>query len=389
MNPLLAQLSHIPFPEMADALRSTADRITTDWDAAVREAMPQMRHLTVDELKDSTPAILAAIADALASDDPEQVRELVRRSPDQGRSRLLLNFDVVEVMQEDRLLRAVTVRHIEGRMGRRMDTDESAALHAAVDLMLQRSVIALVDAQKTQLRAAAEAELKFLSFLSHDLNANLNGVTLSLQVLGRQLAAAGAGFADAVETLDMAEQAILETVRGMRRLLDHERLRQAGEGPKRVAVDVRAVAARVAAAALGGAQAKGVAIVVDVPPGTVLDTDGELVGLVLQNLVGNAVKYSGRGVVRVVTGVTAGRRSVWVSDQGPGISTAQIGRIFDAFRRGEVHGQDGVGLGLAIASQGARLLGAELTVESAVGVGSTFRLTFPPEAVRASVGEVH
>ena len=75
-----------------------------------------------------------------------------------------------------------------------MDVPESAALHAAIDVMLQRSVIALVEQQKAQLRAAAETELKFLSFLSHDLNNNLNNVTLSLEVLGQELKGAG-GFA--------------------------------------------------------------------------------------------------------------------------------------------------------------------------------------------------
>src|ERR1700689_4054719 len=102
MNPLIAQLTHRPFPEVANALRLEADQITLDWDAAVRKAMPQMQHLTFDELKDSTPQILLAIADALASDDPDMISELVSRAPAQGLSRLRLNFDLVEVMQEDR-----------------------------------------------------------------------------------------------------------------------------------------------------------------------------------------------------------------------------------------------------------------------------------------------
>ena len=62
MNPLLAQLTHQPFPEVAEILRLGADQITLKWDTAVRLAMPQMRHLTFDELKDSTPQILLAIS---------------------------------------------------------------------------------------------------------------------------------------------------------------------------------------------------------------------------------------------------------------------------------------------------------------------------------------
>jgi hypothetical protein len=157
VNPLVAQLTHDRFPEVADALRSVAEDIAWDWDVAVRQAMPQMRRLTVDELRDSTPQILLAIADALASDDPGAIHDLVGYAPRQGLSRLRLNVDVVEVMQEDRLLRALIVLHVEAALGRRMDGPEAAALHADVDLMLQRSVIALVDEQKKSLRAAAES----------------------------------------------------------------------------------------------------------------------------------------------------------------------------------------------------------------------------------------
>ena len=379
MDPLAAQLNHLPFPDVAQTLRASVDRITVAWDAAVREAMPQTQRLTADELRDSTPEILLAIADALASDDPDQIRELVGRAPAQGLSRFYLDFDVVDVMQEDRLLRAIIVQHVEAGLGRRLEATESAALHAAVDLMLQRSVIALVDEQKAKLRVAAETELKFLSFLSHDMNNNLNGVGLMLDVLGGDLDRAG-GFADAAESVAMARASIDGTVTGMRRMLDHERLRNDAQPPAFSPVDLHAVAARVAAQVRGEAGPRGVSVAVEVTPGTSVGSDAELLTLVLQNLAGNAVKYSSGGTVRIGSDEAAdggGRRSVWVSDEGPGIAPAQLGRIFEAFRRGDVHGQEGVGLGLAIASQGARLLGCELTVHSTPGRGSTFRLTFP------------
>ncbi len=377
LNPLVAQLTHLPFPELAEILRSRVDAITVTWDKAVRRAMPQMQHLTLDELKDSTPVILMAIADALASDDPDEIREVVSRSPAQGQSRFRLNFDVVDVMQEDRLLRAITVQHVEAGLCRRMDAAESAALHAAIDVMLQRSVIAIVDEQKVDLRSAAETELKFVSFLAHDLNNNLNGVTLLMQVLASDLKKAG-GFADATESLELVQRTIEDTVRGMRRMLDHERLRKSGEVPMFSAVDLHAVATRVSVQSAREADAKDLTVAVDVRPGTVVESDAELIGLVFQNLVGNSLKFSRRGTVRIGCDDDGhGRRSLWVSDEGPGIAPEKMKHIFEAFKRGEVHGQRGVGLGLAIASQGARLLNAELTVESKLGVGSTFRLAFP------------
>src|SRR5580704_10055381 len=104
MNPLLAQLTHNPFPDVAEAIRSEVDQIILTWHDAIRHAMPQMQNLTFNELRESTPQILLAIADALASDDPEVIRDLVNRASAMGLSRWRLKFDVVEVMQEDRLL---------------------------------------------------------------------------------------------------------------------------------------------------------------------------------------------------------------------------------------------------------------------------------------------
>ena len=376
MNPLLAQLTHRPFPEVAEILLNEADQITHEWDAAVRKAMPQMQNLTFDELKDSTPQILLAISHALASDDPEVIRELVNRAPSQGLSRLRLNFDVVEVMQEDRLLRAITVHHVEDKLGRRMDVPESAALHAAIDIMLQRSVIALVDEQKIKLRAAAETELKFLSFLSHDLNNNLNSVTMSLQSLELDLQEAG-GFDEAAKSLAFARKTIFDTVAGMRQMLEHERLRNSGKVATTFSpVDLHAVATKVAAQFSWQAAAKGMKLSVEVPPDTIVVSDAELLLLVLQNLVGNAVKYSDEGTVRVGLNGDAPPwcPSLFVSDDGPGIAQEEVDHIFELFRRGDVHGQQGMGLGLAIASQAAKLLGAGLTVESQLGLGSTFHL---------------
>ena len=384
VNPLVAQLTHGQFPEVADALRSAAEDIARDWDVAVRQAMPQMRRLTVEELRDSTPQILMAIADALASDDPGMIQELVSSAPKQGLSRLRLNFDVVEVMQEDRLLRALIVLHVEAALGRRMDRREAAALHADVDLMLQRSVIALVDEQKKSLRAAAATELKFVSFLAHDMNNNLNNVNLLLSVLAIDILQPG-GPGAALASLQLAQQSIEDTVLGMRRMLEHERLRNAGEPPPRTAVDLHALVDLVARQFSHAAATKGVAIANAVPVGVVLESSGELIALVLQNFLGNAVKYSAGGTVRIGIDARTGTGpaapgSLWVSDDGAGIAATRLGEIFDAFRRGEIHGQTGVGLGLAIASQAAKLLGAELNVESRVGMGSTFGLVFPAAA---------
>lgn len=147
-------------------------------------------------------------------------------------------------MQEDRLLRSITVQHVEARLCRQLTVDESAALHATIDVMLQRSVMALVDEQQRLLRSAAQTELKYLSFLSHDLNNHLSGVAFTLECLRRDLRAAGR-FADPEDSLGQAQRAVHDTVNGMRQMLEHE---HRGPGVRLIRQDdVAGISARMTA----------------------------------------------------------------------------------------------------------------------------------------------
>jgi signal transduction histidine kinase len=126
------------------------------------------------------------------------------------------------------------------------------------------------------------------------------------------------------------------------------------------------------------AAGKGLRVENAVPAGAAAHSDRELITLVLQNLLGNAIKFSSRGTVRVDAANDPLGWRVSVSDEGPGISPDRVGTLFEAFTRGGTHGQPGMGLGLTIASHAARLLGSDLRVESTVGKGSTFSFTLPP-----------
>lgn len=233
-----------------------------------------------------------------------------------------------------------------------------------------------------QLRAAAESEMKYLSFLSHDLNNNLSALKLHLDLLKDRLVQSNE-FGEELCALDLVQQTITRTTDGMRRLLARERIRKQHQRPRRHPVNLHELATSVARQYREQSQAKGLAIAVKVASSVEVHSDCDLIALVLQNLIGNAVKYSRCGTVRVrCEGARdyANRFVISVTDEGPGIPADQLGHIFAAFRRGEDHDQDGVGLGLTIAAEAARLLGAELSVESTVGVGSQFQLALPTAA---------
>jgi signal transduction histidine kinase len=380
MRVLLVEYQHPPFPEVAAALRSQIDDITAAWVRAVHEKIPEMRRLSFDETKDSVPTILATIANTLSSANPESLQSLLDASPNQGLTRFDQDYDFTQTLHEDRLLRAVVVQQTEAALGRQLTSREAAALHVALDLMLQQAVVAIVTKQNEQIRSAAESQLKYLSFLSHDLSNQLYSVTLTLELLKHQIRATP-GLETAGQTLQDAQQSIQQTMTGMKRLLDHERLRKDDSARTRAPVDLHALVQTAARLATQSLENKNQRLLIDAPPQCILHTDEELLAMVLQNLLGNAIKFTQPGGTIHIQ-ITHDPDSkhpcvIAVTDNGPGIAPDQMQRIFEAFRRGEIHGQEGVGLGLAIVSQAVKLLGGEITLESKLGAGSTFQVALP------------
>lgn len=369
-------LSHFPLSELSCALRSQIESIVTNWTAEISRGVPAATRLPFEHLADNLPGILNALADALGSLDPEVRRELLRRSPSQGINRFQQHYDTHDLMLEDRILRVLVVRDVEEALGRRMTQIEHVALCMGLDLMSQQAVVAYVEHQAVQLRAAAEAELRYLSFLSHDLKNNLAGVTVWLQALHMQLLAR-AEMQDEAQSVEAIQQSILRTMGGMGRLLQAEQLRHSGALPKLKRVDLRQIVSHQTRFFAEQALHRGVQIRVDVPKDSFIMSDEDLLTLVLQNLIGNAIKYGVPGDVTVQARQMDDAGQPWkisVIDQGPGIPPEQCERIFRAFERGTMQGEAGIGLGLAIASRAASLLGGKLSVDSKVGSGSTFSL---------------
>ena len=101
---------------------------------------------------------------------------------------------------------------------------------------------------------------------------------------------------------------------------------------------------------------------------------------VLLNLVGNAIKFTDTGEVRVTAEAVNGRFNVSVADTGPGIPEEHQARIFEQFHQvdsSNTKAKGGTGLGLAIAKQIVEMHGGRIWVESALGKGSTFQMEIP------------
>jgi signal transduction histidine kinase len=153
-------------------------------------------------------------------------------------------------------------------------------------------------------------------------------------------------------------------------------------------IDLLALAAGVVDELRPQAEGKRLSLVAtpaaDLPP---LESDPRLVRLIVVNLVGNAVKYTERGTVRVTLSHAGNAHRLAVQDTGPGIPLDRQSFIFEPFEQLEPVRQKhspGVGLGLAIVRELAEALGGRIELDSTVGDGSTFTVVLPRLTPRPS-----
>lgn len=121
---------------------------------------------------------------------------------------------------------------------------------------------------------------------------------------------------------------------------------------------------------------KSLELISDIPEGLpAVLADEDRLEQILFNLVGNAVKYTGEGEVRVSARLNQNRVFIDIADTGPGIAKNDLESIFESFKRGamaQTHHANGSGLGLSITQKLVELHGGILTVTSELGKGSVF-----------------
>ena len=103
---------------------------------------------------------------------------------------------------------------------------------------------------------------------------------------------------------------------------------------------------------------------------------------IVNNLVGNAIKYTDKGEVRVGVNIANRQLSISVKDTGCGMTPDELQTVFNAFTRlSGAQGKEGVGLGLTITREIVTLLGGNIRVQSTKGKGSTFTVSLPVKVV--------
>jgi signal transduction histidine kinase len=241
-----------------------------------------------------------------------------------------------------------------------------------------------LSARHAQDAEAAHQQLQqFLGMVTHDLSTPLSALLGYLQWLRRS---AGQTTPEKQQwALSSIESAATRMCRLVDDLRDAEHTGASQFVLRRAPLDLTEIVRRVVA--LQQSTTASHHLILDAPEHLEAVWDGERLGQLLANLISNAIKYSpAGGDVRVTVREVASEAVVSVSDQGIGLSRAQIERLFQPFTR-LYSGREikGTGLGLYICKAIVEAHGGRIWVESTPDQGSTFTVTLPCVTVSPSL----
>lgn len=239
------------------------------------------------------------------------------------------------------------------------------------------SVVSVTDI--TERRSLERMKDEFVSLVSHELRTPLTSIRGSLGLL------VGGAYGELPEaTSEMLRIAVANTdrlIRLVNDILDLERIEADPMALMTEAAEVADLMAQAVHATKGMADEAGVTLAVEGSGNASLDVDRDRIVQALTNLLGNAVKFSPAGeTVRLRATLRPDAVAFLVEDRGRGVPAADLDRIFEPFHQVDASdGRDrgGSGLGLAIVRSIARHHGGDVSAESVVGEGSTFRLVLP------------
>jgi CheY-like chemotaxis protein/anti-sigma regulatory factor (Ser/Thr protein kinase) len=242
--------------------------------------------------------------------------------------------------------------------------------------------------QKRELDEANRLKSAFLSSMSHELRTPMNSVLALTGVLSRRLAKVIP--AEEFSYLGIIERNGKNLLTLINNLLDLSRIEAGREDTTPSRFQLRELVGEQVALLEPQAREKNIRLQNDVPADfPLLTSDHEKCRHILQNLIGNAIKFTEQGQVTITAEFSPGSSGIsplpfriCVKDTGIGISADQIPHIFDEFRQADGSNSrkyGGTGLGLAIAKKYALLLGGDITVDSTPGKGSAFTLRLPRE----------
>ena len=354
--------------------------------ASVREQLPQWLQAGHDLLMQPYPRIYLAVQHVTGPDG--HARQLVAlsrthsRIPMQTRNQIYLAVQFglsllaialigwwvarsvarpVEAMQ--RAARRITAGDLSTRVGAagRRGPGELSQLAQDFDAMAER------------IEALVAHDRAVLQDLSHELRSPLARLQLIIDLARRSDGEQAASY------FAQSEREIERLDRMTGEMLALSRLEGGLPGMEREPVDVAAIVRECASKAGLEASVRGIRLHTSIEAPAWVSGSGQLIQRALDNLLGNAIKYSPEnGSVELAVQAGDGLAHVIVRDHGPGVPTEELAQLFRPFFRGSnAPKADGHGLGLAIVQRVAQVHGGEAVARNAEGGGLEVRLSLP------------
>jgi two-component system, OmpR family, phosphate regulon sensor histidine kinase PhoR len=362
--------------QLAELIKKERDALLTNWRDQVRQ-LPSARDLDPPAVHDHIPEFLDQLVSALQSKSHQTIPKALAEGspPAHGLQRLREGFDLREVVAEYNILRNA-IHDLTENNGLSLQGEPFQIINRLLDHAIGLAVQTYATHRALDQQRQRE---EYLAFAIHDLRTPLNAIAVTARVLEltyRQRSAQ----AETAQMLEILGRNVQHLQKLIEKIIEENTTLRTETGLKleRRRFELWPLVETLIHDLRPVAETGSTQLINDVPHNLVVYADASLLHRVFQNLIGNAIKYTLRGEVRVGARQLDKGEDIecWVSDNGAGIPKTRLETVFDEPKiDSQKEGRSG--LGLAIVKTFIEAHGGKITVESKVALGSTFRFTLP------------
>ncbi|HBI42581.1 MAG TPA: hybrid sensor histidine kinase/response regulator [Planctomycetales bacterium] len=379
--------------EIGRVLQRRAHAIVDHWASRAAEEQPDASRVHEQVLLDHLPKLLQTLGQSLADPAGPLPRPLSDSAAEHGQQRWQAGWSLAEVVRDYQILRLVIVEQLETELQRSLLTREILAIGLALDEAIAASIAAYVQHrdgvskrleqnlrdQADQLREADRRKNEFLAVLAHELRNPMAPILNAVQVLNLL----GPADANIKQACAIVERQVQQMVRLVDDLLDLTRIAQGKIELRQTTFDLAAAVARAiqTVTPLFETQQHHLSAALPTEP-LRMEGDQDRIVQVLVNLLTNAGKYTDKGGrIHLTAGREDGEVVLRVRDNGVGIESDMLARVFDMFTQIDhslPRSRGGLGIGLTLVRQLVELHNGRVSAHSdGPGQGSEFVVRLP------------